>query len=127
VGRSGIDPVWLNVGPADKLLTICNCCPCCCIARTVPYSHPALGEKYSRMPGVEVRVTDDCSGCGACEDECIFMAISMEDERALIDQDKCRGCGRCASACPEEAIEVVIEDPGFLEKTIERLGKINYR
>ncbi|HUT54607.1 MAG TPA: 4Fe-4S binding protein [bacterium] len=127
VGRSGIDPVWLNVGPPDRLLTICNCCPCCCIARTVPYSHPVLGEKYSRMPGVEVRVTEDCVGCGECEDACIFMALSMEDGRAVINPDICRGCGRCASLCPEEAIEVVVEDPAFLDKTIERLGRINYR
>lgn len=28
IGRNKLDAVWLNVGPGNKLLTICNCCPC---------------------------------------------------------------------------------------------------
>ena len=31
IGRNKLDSVWLNVKPADKLLTICNCCNCCCL------------------------------------------------------------------------------------------------
>jgi hypothetical protein len=54
VGKSKLDSVWLAVGPDTKLLTICNCCPCCCLTRTVPYSAPILGESFSRMPGVQV-------------------------------------------------------------------------
>jgi len=127
IGRSGIDPIWLSVGPPNKLFTICNCCPCCCITRTIPYSNPLMGQGFSRMPGVKVTVTDDCSGCGTCAEEaCIFQAVSIEDEVAVIDQDECRGCGRCASSCPEDAIEVTIEDPDYLDKTIERLSKIDY-
>ncbi len=127
IGRSSIDPVWLEVGPPHKLLTICNCCPCCCLTRTIPYSSPALGAKYSRMPGVEVAINDNCSGCGICADEaCIFQAISMQNEQAVINQDECRGCGRCASLCPEDAIEVTIEDSEYIEQTIQRLSKIDY-
>lgn len=79
------------------------------------------------MPGVRVAVSDDCTGCGICEDEaCVFMAVKVEDGRAVINDADCRGCGRCASLCPEGAIEVVIEDPAFIEKTMERLSKIDY-
>jgi ferredoxin len=126
IGRSGLDPVWLAVGPPDKLLTICNCCPCCCITRTIPYSNPVLGEKHSRMPGVKVTVNDDCNGCGICvEEACIFQAVTIEDGRALMN-DECRACGRCASLCPEEAVEITIDDPAFLDKIIERLAKTDY-
>jgi hypothetical protein len=31
IGRNKLDTVWLGVGPGDKLLTICHCCPCCCL------------------------------------------------------------------------------------------------
>jgi UDP-glucose 4-epimerase len=78
------------------------------------------------MPGVTVRVTDDCSGCGTCADEaCIFQAVTIEEDKAVIN-DNCRGCGRCASLCPEGAIEVVVEEPDFIQQTIERLSKIDY-
>ncbi|HSJ53435.1 MAG TPA: 4Fe-4S ferredoxin, partial [Anaerolineae bacterium] len=33
VGRNKLDTLWLGVGPGQKLLTICNCCPCCCLWR----------------------------------------------------------------------------------------------
>ena len=123
VGRSKLDTVWLEIGPGDKLFTICNCCPCCCITRGLAYSHPLLGEKYSRMPGVKVTVTERCEGCGTCtEDVCIFHAIKMEGDQAVISDD-CRGCGRCVSACPNDAIEVIIEDDQFVQHTIDRLSQ----
>lgn len=31
VGRNKLDATWLDVSPGNKLLTICNCCPCCCL------------------------------------------------------------------------------------------------
>ena len=34
----------------------------------------------------------------------------------------CRACGRCATICPNNAIKITIDDPQFLEKTIERIG-----
>ncbi|MDY6794139.1 MAG: hypothetical protein SWK76_02475 [Actinomycetota bacterium] len=29
IGRNKIDMVWLNIRLGQRLLTICNCCPCC--------------------------------------------------------------------------------------------------
>ena len=31
IGRNKIDSVWLNTGPKEELLSICACCPCCCL------------------------------------------------------------------------------------------------
>jgi ferredoxin len=127
VGRSGFDPLWLDVGPAHELFTICNCCPCCCITRTIPYAYPIIGEGFTRMPGIKATVTDDCTGCGICvEEACLFQAVSIEGDRAVINEEACRACGRCASFCPEEAVEITIEDPDYIGKTIDHLKKLNY-
>jgi Na+-translocating ferredoxin:NAD+ oxidoreductase subunit B len=69
-------------------------------------------------------------GCGTCVDEaiCIFGAIAMEDDQAVIDEENCRACGRCVDICPEKAISLTIEDPAYIEHTIERFSKIvDYR
>lgn len=73
------------------------------------------------MPGVTVRVTDACIGCGKCtKDTCFVDAIRLESGRAVIGDD-CRGCGRCAMNCPEKAIQVSVEDSDVVRRAIERL------
>jgi hypothetical protein len=37
IGRNKLDTVWLKVNPGEKLLTICNCCDCCCLWRILPH------------------------------------------------------------------------------------------
>jgi len=77
------------------------------------------------MPGVEVRVTDDCVGCGTCSEDgvCFVKAISLEGDRAIISEE-CRGCGRCVETCPNDAIELVINDPSFMESCTKRVAKV---
>jgi ferredoxin len=103
IGRNKIDTIWLGVTPGERLLTICQCCPCCCLWRILPQLPHAIGRKVSRMPGVEVRVSDRCTGCGTCLDACFVSAIQLEDGRSHISE-LCVGCGRCVSVCPDEAI-----------------------
>ena len=49
-------------------------------------------------------ITDKCSMCGTCIDECPVEAISEGDPKYVIDPDECTDCGACADVCPEEAI-----------------------
>ncbi len=123
IGKSKTDTVWLDIGPGEKLLTVCNCCPCCCITRMTPYLPDLIADKLMGMPGVTVEVTDDCVGCGECVDQgfCIFEAMSIEDGRARIS-DKCRHCGRCVERCPNKAIQVRIDNETFIGDMIERVG-----
>lgn len=123
VGKSKLDTVWLDIGPGDKLFTICSCCPCCCITRGLIYAPKNLSEKLTRMPGVSVTVSEDCSGCGQCVETCFTHAITMNGDQAIINDD-CRGCTRCVSVCPNDAIKVSIDDSLYINASIERLQKI---
>lgn len=120
IGRNKLDAVWLDVGPGERLLTVCNCCPCCCLWKMLPDLDPLFGGKVTKMEGVEVRVTDDCVGCGACLESCFVGAIQIEDGRAEIG-DECRGCGRCVEVCPEGAITITVPDLADVESTIRRI------
>jgi ferredoxin len=123
IGRDKIDAVWMGVKPSTKLMTICNCCPCCCLFRFLPNLAPKLQRKLERMPGVHVEVTGNCIGCGKCMEEvCFIDAIHLVDGRAVIGDD-CRGCGNCAEICPQGAIKIVIDHEDYIENTIERLSK----
>jgi NAD-dependent dihydropyrimidine dehydrogenase PreA subunit len=122
VGRNKLDTVWLGVRPGDRLLTICNCCPCCCLWRVLPHISSDIGQRVTRMDGVTVAVTDRCIGCGTCTAQgvCFADAIGLEDDHAIIG-DACRGCGRCVEVCPQGAIELTIEGGAFVEDSIARI------
>ncbi len=47
-----------------------------------------------------------CVGCGACIQACAYDAIRLENQVAVIDQDKCTLCGACVQACPFDAIVI---------------------
>jgi ferredoxin len=125
IGRNKIDTIWLGARAGHKLLTICNCCPCCCLWRIAPDLHPRIGNKITRMPGVTVTVTDLCVGCGMCSspEVCFVGAIQLREGRAVISDD-CRGCGRCAEICPIEAIHLAVHDPGFVQVSIGHLDAL---
>ena len=49
------------------------------------------------------KITDECTACGTCIDECPVEAIS-EGDIYVIDPELCTDCGACADVCPVEAI-----------------------
>lgn len=124
VGRNKIDTVWLGVTPGNKLLTVCNCCPCCCGWRLLPHVSPKISDKVTGMPGVTLTVTDRCLGYGLCiQDICFVDAIHLNNHRAVITE-ACRGCGRCVTVCPQNAIEISIDHDRFVEESINRLSSV---
>ena len=48
-------------------------------------------------------ITDECTACGACVDECPVECIS-EGDIYVIDAEVCTDCGDCAAICPVECI-----------------------
>ncbi len=49
-------------------------------------------------------INENCVSCGSCEGACPTEAISMGDDRYVINADACVSCGACAGTCPTEAI-----------------------
>lgn len=48
-----------------------------------------------------------CSGCGACSKKCAQNAITLENGKAAVNQEKCVLCGYCSAYCPDFCIKVV--------------------
>jgi ferredoxin len=124
IGRNKLDSVWLSVKPGEKLLTICNCCPCCCLWKMLPDVESRIGRQITKMPGISIHVTEDCIGCGSCaEGICFVDAITLRNGKAVISGE-CRACGRCVEVCPEDAIRIDVDDDLYVERSLERLAKV---
>jgi Fe-S-cluster-containing hydrogenase component 2 len=46
------------------------------------------------------------ASCRRCSEACTSHAISVIDNKLVIDQEKCVGCGTCATVCPTCALEI---------------------
>ena len=42
---------------------------------------------------------ENCLGCGQCVEVCPMEAISLVDQKAVIDRTRCIGCGLCVPKC----------------------------
>ena len=122
VGKIRMDNLLYGIRDVHKLLTVCYCRECCCVARFtrhIPMEH--LEPAYTRLAGVEILVGEECTGCGKCADACFMQAIEVVGERATINE-YCRACGRCATVCPSDAIKVRLTDATFLEDAYRQIG-----
>jgi len=121
IGRNKIDTVWLNTGPKEELLSICNCCPCCCLWKMIPDLPDELAESMTPMSGVKLEfIQENCIGCGNCLEKCFVKAIKIKNGKAQIDNRLCKCCGRCAMECENNAIRVLM-DHDAVKRAIERL------
>lgn len=78
-----------------------------------------IDEKYYEPPLMQVipsacnacpenhyEVTNTCMGCVAhpCREVCPVGAMTMQNGKSFIDQEKCIKCGKCKAICPYDAI-----------------------
>lgn len=74
---------------------------------------PHVVRRESFSGGKRARIiTDNCIGCGKCQEVCRFGAVSFDgpgnggvSKTYRIDPIACEGCGVCAWFCPAKAIE----------------------
>lgn len=113
IGRNKIDSVWMNARPGEGLLTICHCCPCCCLWKVVPNLEDDIADKITKLDGVKITYNEDnCKSCMKCTQEnvCMFGAISAQDKKININHNICRGCGLCIQKCKFNAITIDYND-----------------
>ncbi len=124
IGKAKIDNFFFNTPDIGKLLSICFCCHCCCMAnffKNYPVEH--FDNIIPWINGLEIEITDKCNGCEICLEYCLFDAISIENEKA-VRNERCRGCGRCATNCPENAVKITLDNPNAMDEIIERYNSL---
>lgn len=95
---------------ADRLIFMCNCCPCCCHFLRLITDHNYTDALAKSSYRASLNSTE-CSGCGTCaEERCPVKALTMEGDAAVLDAGRCIGCGLCVSTCPTGALTLVKRD-----------------
>ena len=54
---------------------------------------------------MEIKVKQNCTGCGLCLSSCLYNAIEIVNKKARIN-DNCILCGACVDACRLKSIEI---------------------
>ncbi len=67
-------------------------------------------EPFTLSPFTARVKSEQCRGCGLCEETCGFAAIRVVYRQngifsAQVNNTMCRGCGSCVSVCPTNAID----------------------
>ena len=122
IGRLKWDAEAMGVHDRGHFMTVCFCCPCCCIVGKRIYGTSELKKMMQRMEGITVKVDEKlCVGCRECIDICVFDGMEMKDGIATVNQDTCLGCGRCERVCQSGAITITLDDPKRIEELIRRI------
>jgi electron transport complex protein RnfB len=99
----------------EEHCTGCGSCARQCtrsIIRLVPVGQVYYIPCSSQHKGKAVRQVcrAGCLACGLCSKKCPNQAITLENNRPVIDPEKCSGCGICAEKCPQKIIQCMRQD-----------------
>jgi len=75
--------------------------------------------KMTQHAALKFEIGKDCTRCGVCLKHCPADAITLDDVKAHIDQDKCIGCAECMAMCRFGAVKCNWgEEDEILQKSI---------
>jgi len=95
----------LQTANARNAFYICACCGCCCgVLRNVK-EDPMPASRIS-SPFIAILDNDICSGCGTCIDRCQMDALTLNNEKTILNKVRCIGCGLCVSTCSTGALSL---------------------
>jgi NAD-dependent dihydropyrimidine dehydrogenase PreA subunit len=96
----------LQPSNSKDIVNICCCCGCCCgVLRTIK-QHPKPAKIVS-SPFICVAEPQACVGCGVCVQRCQMDALSLEEDKVVLDLNRCIGCGVCVPTCLTESLSLV--------------------
>lgn len=64
-------------------------------------------QSHDKGPATRKYCSNGCIACGLCVKACKFGAIKIENNCAVIDQEKCKSCGLCVKPCPVKCIHLI--------------------
>lgn len=102
------DDAGLVLQPSNSkdIVNICCCCGCCCgVLRTIK-QHPKPATIVS-SPFICAAEPETCIGCGVCVQRCQMDAVSLEEDKVVLDLDRCIGCGVCVTTCLTDSLRLV--------------------
>ena len=82
--------------------------PAACAAGTLKTLGMGCASKRGKMKqhaALKLSISNDCTRCGVCFEHCPADAITLDDVKAHIDQDKCIGCAECMAMCRFAAVK----------------------
>ena len=82
--------------------------PAACAAGTLKTLGMGCASKKGKMKqhaALKLSISNDCTRCGVCFKHCPADAITLDDVKAHIDQDKCIGCAECIAMCRFNAVK----------------------
>ncbi|MDY6906547.1 MAG: DUF362 domain-containing protein [Thermodesulfobacteriota bacterium] len=103
-GLGDYDPASINViGPLEPIPDF-KLPP---LSGEANINNPALQDMMAQNARLIPKVSDDCTACGTCVEQCPVGALSMNDEGfPFADVDTCITCFCCQELCPEKAIRL---------------------
>lgn len=117
VAACDFDAIHINPETGIPEVVDEKCVACGACVRACPKNLIELRKKFPKKRKIYVSCRNEekggiarkacsvaCIGCGKCEKECKFDAITIANNLAFIDSDKCRLCRKCVSVCPTNAI-----------------------
>ncbi len=123
VGKARIDNAIFGVPDTGRMVSVCFCDECCCLARWAS-DVPGIDRNQimHRLEGLKIWVDRKvCTGCGICLEKCFLKLITMRGNTAHIPLSDCMGCGRCVVACPQKAICVSLDNPDFIGQAVKNI------
>lgn len=108
--RGNCHAVFFKDVAANRIYSICNCCPCCC---TALHAQNYLGAPMMERSGYTARINEEkCVKCGLCAKGCNFVAIDWEKgQLPVVNEALCMGCEGCLQFCKSGAITLELTNP----------------
>jgi electron transport complex protein RnfB len=91
---------------SQKAGGMCSCCGDCCGMLRALKKQPAPAAAVQSNYFAQVD-SDACIGCGTCVERCQMEAVTIEEEKAVVQLERCIGCGLCVTTCGEGAMNLV--------------------